>query len=316
VTLEGTVTDALSGVAGVTCNGVAAQVSGSALTCGVALSAGANVISVVATDVAGNTSTSSVTVTFSATPTITINSPTNFSVVNTTPVTVTGTVSDSNAQVNVNGIAAPLSSGNFSLPVPLKEGGNTITAVAQSGGGTPGTATISISLDTTPPHVTIDSPADGTVTTASTIAVSGLINDIVPGTVNSQQCSVSGNGIPAQVLDRNYMVHAVPLSPGPNTITAVGTDLAGNQASVSITVVQKAAISQPTINLVSGDGQSGTIGSPLAAPLVVQLKDGTGKPVSGQPVVFKVTGSNGTLSGNPIAGTNGGPTLVVQSDSN
>src|SRR5262249_39355722 len=204
VTLEGTVTDALSGVAGVTCNGVAAQVSGSALTCGVALSAGANVISVVATDVAGNTSTSSVTVTFSATPTITINSPTNFSVVNTTPVTVTGTVSDSNAQVNVNGIAAPLSSGNFSLPVPLKEGGNTITAVAQSGGGTPGTATISISLDTTPPHVTIDSPADGTVTTASTIAVSGLINDIVPGTVNSQQCSVSGNGIPAQVLDRNY----------------------------------------------------------------------------------------------------------------
>lgn len=315
-TLEGTVTDALSGVANVTCNGVAAQVSGASLTCGVPLNAGANVISIVATDVAGNSTTTTWTVNFSATPTITINSPTNLTVVNATPLVVTGNVSDPNAQVTVNGIPAPLSAGNFSVPVPLKEGGNTITAVAQSGAGTPGTATISISLDTTPPHVTIDSPPDGTVTTATTIAVSGLINDIVPGTVNSQQATVTVNGIPAQVLNRNYLLQAVPLSPGTNTITVVGTDLAGNSATASITVLQKTVVAQPSITLVSGDGQSGPIGTALASPLVVQLKDGAGKPVSLQPVVFKVTGSNGTLSGNPIAGDNGGPTLVVQSDAN
>jgi len=316
VTLEGLVTDALSGVAGVTCNGAPAQVSGSALTCGVPLSVGLNTISVVATDVAGNSTTSSLTINFSATPTITITSPLNLSVVNATPVVVTGTVSDPNATVSVNGTAVSLTSGNFSAPIILKEGGNTITVVAQSAGGTPATATISVSLDTTPPHVTIDSPADGTITTASTIAVSGMINDIVPGTVNAQQATVTVNGIPAQVLNRNYLLHAVPLSPGPNTITALGTDLAGNTASVSITVVQKAVISQPTINLVSGDGQTGTIGTPVASPLIVQLKDGTGNPVAGQPVVFKVTGSNGTLSGVAIAGNNGGPTLVVNSDAN
>jgi hypothetical protein len=313
VTLEGLVTDALSGVAGVTCNGAPGQVSGSSLTCGVPLSAGANIISIVATDVAGNTTTVSRTVSFSATPTIAITSPTNLTVTNTTPVTVAGTVSDPNAVVNINGILAPLSSGSFSVPVPLKEGGNTITVVAQSAGGTPGTATISISLDTTPPHVTIDSPPDGTVTTAATIAVSGLINDIVPGTVNSQQASVTVNGMSAQVLNRKYLLRAVPLSPGANTITAVGTDIAGNTAQVSITVLQKAA-TQPVLNLVSGDGQTATIGTQMPAPLVVQLKDGAGKPVSSQPVVFKVTGSNGTLSGNAIAGNNGGPTLVVNSD--
>jgi hypothetical protein len=316
VTLEGLVTDTLSGVAGVTCNGTPAQVSGSALTCGVPLSVGLNMISVVATDAAGNATTSSLTINFSATPTISITSPLNLSVVNATPVVVTGTVSDPNATVNVNGTAVPLTSGNFSVPIILKEGGNTITVVAQSAGGTPATATISVSLDTTPPHVTIDSPADGTITTASTIAVSGMINDIVPGTVNAQQATVTVNGMPAQVLNRNYLLHAVPLSPGPNTITALGTDLAGNTASVSITVVQKAVISQPTINLVSGAGQTGTIGTPVASPLMVQLKDGTGNPVAGQPVVFKVTGSNGTLSGVAIAGSNGGPTLVVNSDAN
>ena len=314
VTLEATVTDALSGVAGVTCNGVPAQLSGASVTCGVPLSAGANTISVVATDVAGNATTSTLTVNFSATPTIAITSPINLSVVNSTPVTVAGTVSDPNAQVNVNGTPAPLSSGSFSVPVSLKEGGNTITVVAQSAGGTPGTATITISLDTTPPHVTIDSPPDGAITTASTIAVSGLINDIVPGTVNIQQATVTVNGIAAQVLNRNYLLRAVPLLPGPNTITAVGTDIAGNTAQVSITVLQKPAIAQPTITLISGDGQTGTIGTPLATPLVVQLKDGAGNPAPGQPVVFKVTGSNGTLSGNAIAGDNGGPTLVVNSD--
>ncbi len=316
VTLEGLVTDALSGVAGATCNGAPAQVSGSALTCGVPLSVGLNTISVVATDVAGNSTTSSLTINFSATPTITITSPLNLSVVNATPVVVNGAVSDPNATVSVNGTTVPLTSGNFSVPIILKEGGNTITVVAQSAGGTPATATISVSLDTTPPHVTIDSPADGTITTASTIAVSGMINDIVPGTVNAQQATVTVNGMPAQVLNRNYLLHAVPLSPGPNTITALGTDLAGNTASVSITVVQKAVISQPTINLVSGDGQTGTIGTPVASPLIVQLKNGTGNPVAGQPVVFKVTGSNGTLSGTAIAGNNGGPTLVVNSDAN
>src|SRR5205823_13979612 len=102
---------------------------------------GANVISIIATDIAGNITTVSRTVSFSATPTIAITAPINLSVTNTTPVTVTGTVSDPNAAVNVNGIAAPLSSGSFSVPVPLKEGGNTITVVAQSAGGTPGTAT-------------------------------------------------------------------------------------------------------------------------------------------------------------------------------
>ena len=60
--ITGTATDALSGVAGTTCNGVAAGFQGTSFTCSVNLGPGANTISISATDVAGNTSSQSLTV--------------------------------------------------------------------------------------------------------------------------------------------------------------------------------------------------------------------------------------------------------------
>jgi RHS repeat-associated protein len=61
--VSGTVSDALSGVAGVSCNGTAGTVQGGNFNCSVALVSGPNTISVSAADVAGNTATQSVTVT-------------------------------------------------------------------------------------------------------------------------------------------------------------------------------------------------------------------------------------------------------------
>jgi hypothetical protein len=54
VLVTGTATDALSGVAGVTCNGTAAQTNGTSFSCPVGLLVGLNSITVEATDVAGN----------------------------------------------------------------------------------------------------------------------------------------------------------------------------------------------------------------------------------------------------------------------
>jgi hypothetical protein len=65
LTVTGTVTDALSGVAGssLSCNGVPASVTGASFSCIVPLVSGLNNLSVTATDVAGNTATKSLTVT-------------------------------------------------------------------------------------------------------------------------------------------------------------------------------------------------------------------------------------------------------------
>ena len=305
--INGNDRDSISGVASVTCNGTAATVLSSTFTCNVSLVSGPNTISVQATDVAGNTSTSPLNLTYSPAPQITIASPANLSVTNVSPATVNGTISDPTATLAINGIPVPQSSGTFSIPVPLVEGLNVLSAVATNANGISSTTTVEITLDTTPPHITIDSPADGTTTTAASLTVSGSANDIVVGTVNSQDVQVSVNGLAAQVANRSYSVPDVPLALGRNTIQAKGVDRAGNAATTSITVTRvlpsqppPPAIGQGVItqwlNIISGNNQSGVVGTQLAAPLVVSLTDAVNHPIPNQTVVFKVTSNNGTVS--------------------
>jgi hypothetical protein len=110
---------------------------------------------------------------------INILSPANLLYTNLSPVTVTGSVGDPNAQVKVNGIPAPNNSGTFIATVPLIEGLNTLTAVATNSNGSATTASVQVTLDTTPPHITIVSPSDGSVTTAASVTVTGIANDVV-----------------------------------------------------------------------------------------------------------------------------------------
>jgi hypothetical protein len=317
-TLGGSESDSLSGVAGVTCNNVPATISGSTYSCTVSLVQGSNSISVQATDVAGNSSTSPIGLTYAPAPQIAITSPANLTVTNLSPVTVSGTISDPAATVTINGITAPQNSGKFSIPVPLVEGLNVLSAVGKNSSNVVSTATVQVTLDTTPPHVTIDSPADGFTTTDASVTVSGLANDVVVGTVNALDVQVTVNGTAAQVANRTYSVPNVQLAVGKNTIQAKGVDRAGNGTTTSITVTRvlpsqppPPAIGQALItnsfSVVSGNNQSATIGAQLPAPLVVALKDMANKPVPNQTVVFKVTGNNGTVS----ASSSGAPSTAV-----
>src|SRR5579871_1996207 len=255
-TISGTVADALSGVSGVTCAGAAATVANGTFTCTVNLAVGSNSITVAATDAAGNSSTVGVGLVYSPAPRITLTLPTNLSYLNLSPTTVTGTVDDPAATVIVNNVAAPVGNGQFSLSLPLQEGPNLITASATNAAGAVGTASIQVTLDTTPPHVTVTSPQDQFVTTDSSISISGNVNDIVVGTVNDQQAQVTVNGLAAQVSNRTLLATSVPLSIGPNIIQAVGRDRAGNAATTQITVIRQALAAQPQIQLISGNNQS------------------------------------------------------------
>jgi len=98
---------------------------------------------------------------------ITILSPANLGYVNTSPINVSGSVQDPGATVKINGVTAPVTSGKFLATTPLVEGVNTLTAVATNTGGTVTTASVQVTLDTTPPHITVDSPANASTTTAS-----------------------------------------------------------------------------------------------------------------------------------------------------
>ncbi len=242
---------------------------------------------------------------------ITILTPANLLYTNTSPINVTGTVGDPAATVKINGVNAPVTAGQFLATLPLVEGLNTLTAVATNTSGITTTASVQVTLDTTPPHLTIDSPQSGGTTSAASITVSGTANDVVVGTVNAANIQVTVNGIVAQVANRYYSAANVPLAVGPNTIQAVGRDQAGNGTTVTATITRILPSAPPapkigatlisnSLSIVSGNNQTATIGTSLASPLVVSLTNSASVPVANQPVVFTVTGDNGMVTAGGI----------------
>ena len=165
-----------------------------------------------------------------------------------------------------------------------------------------GTASETITLDTTPPHVTISAPVAGAVTAESSVDVSGIVNDIVVGTVNPLQATVAVNGVTAQVANRTYEAMNVPLQLGANTLTATARDRAGNFTSVSTTVTRIPAAGTATLRIVSGDGATGSIRTQLAAPLAVQAFNASGAPIANTPVVFQVITGDGSVSAGSTPG--------------
>jgi hypothetical protein len=294
------------GVASLTVAGQAVALAGSQFSTTVELAAGTNPITVTATDLAGNTQTVSVTVTRFSVPVVSISAPADLSYVNATTVTVSGTATGATS-LSVNGVAAALSGAGFTATgVPLIEGGNTLTATATDGQGHVGIASINVVRDLTPPHVAIYTPAAGATITASSVTVSGLVNDIVAGTVNTSNAMVTVNGIPATVANRSFIVPNVPLQPGNDVLTAAAVDAAGNQAQTTVTVRQMTPAG-PRIAVAAGNGQSAPINTRLPQPLVAVLLDGAGQPVVGQQVLFQAIGTDGTFD-------NGRRTYALTSD--
>jgi len=56
------------------------------------------------------------------------------------------------------------------------------------------------------------------ISNIDSIAVSGLVNDIVRGAVSNAQATVFVNGVPVTVLNRSYLAQTIPLAEGENAI--------------------------------------------------------------------------------------------------
>lgn len=116
-------------VAGVTVNNIAAAPNGNGYRAmGIPLALGPNTITATATDAAGNSASTSITVHLG------------------TKVNVQGTVDSSTTTVTVNDVAATITAGTFSAFVPMKLGMNTVTANAQDAAGNTNSATTHVFL--------------------------------------------------------------------------------------------------------------------------------------------------------------------------
>ena len=143
VTVTGKAFDA-SGVT-VTVNGVPAVVgTDSTYTVVVPLTTdGPTVISIVATDAAGNTVTTTRTVTRDTQPpAVTVTAPADGLTTADASVTVSGTVTDASAvTVTINGTSATVTNGSISGSVPLTSGTNVITVIGTDAAGNTTTVT-------------------------------------------------------------------------------------------------------------------------------------------------------------------------------
>ena len=204
IAAAGTVFDALSGVASVDCNNVAATIADANIACSINLTPGANTLTATATDRAGNSLSVSQAINYTRIPVITLTEPANLSYLNISPTTVSGhrgrSDRDGHHQLDPRGGETVSSA----LALPLAEGPNMITATAETPVGGIGTA--SIDRDARHHAATRDDHlANRHVCHHRRFRdVSGNINDIVVGTVNDEQAQVTVNGVPAQVANRMF----------------------------------------------------------------------------------------------------------------
>jgi hypothetical protein len=199
-------------------------------------------------------------------PVITITSPTDGFLTNNPTITVAGTIDDTSitsAILTLNGIDMPIavSLGSFSEEITLSEGLNTITVRATDINGNTGTSeTITVTLDTTAPVVTITNPANGAIFSTSSIIVAGGIDDPF---ITSAILTLNGvnSAIPVTAGSFNQEVNLVE---GPNTISVSATDLAGNTGTSEIININLDSSAQAPIVTITSPTNNSLTGNPAA----------------------------------------------------
>ena len=199
------------------------------------LTAGANTITIITTDNAGNTATDTRTITLdTAPPSLTLSTLSNGSYTNNQTLNVAGSVSDNVAieKLAVNNtevIVKP--DGSFSYAYTLTLGENIIATIARDTAGNEKSDTRTIVYDASSPVLVITTPADNSKTKIPSITLSGSIDEVSVMTVKLNDGSPN-----ALDVSGNVFTNTVTLTSGINTIEVKATDRAGNTSSLKRTV--------------------------------------------------------------------------------
>ncbi|NOX27631.1 MAG: hypothetical protein GXP21_05510 [Gammaproteobacteria bacterium] len=252
IVIQGNVDDAAS----LTLDGIPTTLAsdGSFSTGNIALNEGDNRFTFVATDAAGNSTQTNITITRdSITPVITITEPVDGLVTSLAEQGFSGSLSEV-ASLTFNGIAIPLASDNsFTIaPIPLNVGANSFTFIATDAANNSSQVIVSVTRDTVGPTITIVSPANNTLTTSESIDITGSVSEISSLTINGAPVVVAG--------DLSFGV-TIPLAEGANTLTLLASDNAGNLGQAILTISRdSAAPNTPVANLINrSNAQSGII---------------------------------------------------------
>ena len=210
-------------------DGGAWEPAGMASTLVESLSEGAHTVDIRATDEAGHEATDSVgfTVDLGVVPTVTITAPGDGAVIPEDSVTVTWTIENPAGSVEVqldDGAWVPVT-GDSTTFEDLSDGEHTVTVRTTQGGED----SVTFTVDTTPPTVSISSPADDAVIDSASVVVTWTSTDAV-----TTERKVDG-GDYETVTGTSTTVSS--LADGEHTVEIRVTDIAGHQASDTVTVI-------------------------------------------------------------------------------
>jgi len=194
---------------------------------------GLNTIQAFAVDPAGNTANVSISVTVDTiAPALQVTSPADGLLTNNPSIVVSGHT-DPGSNVTIDGVPVGVSPiGDFSQSYNLPEGQRVFDIRASDTAGNVAMTTRTVTVDTTPPALTVNSPVQMLVVATPSVLVSGITEPNAKVTVNGQVVQVQTGG--------DFSVAVALLVVGQNTITVVAMDQAGNSNTSSRTVVYAA----------------------------------------------------------------------------
>ncbi len=172
-----------------------------------------------------------------------------------------------------------------------------------------------ITSNTTPPVLTVQQPAQGAITNAEQLTVSGTFSD-------DEQTAITVNGVNAAITGNNFSA-SVPLVEGQNTLLIVATDASNNSTEVSRivtrdTTVPTIAISEPGDGAFTKNTEATVTGTYNDATATTITVNGTAATLSGSAfsaVVAVAEGPNTlTIKATDAAGNNSEVTRSIIRD--
>jgi hypothetical protein len=224
-------------------NGVAIGSTTGVINEYVTLTEGVNTILIDATDAAGNTEVVRRIVTLDSYPPtlyvyvplddlVTANPVLNLDGLSEagTPILVEQVRASNGDLISTNDLVAK-ADGTFRTSLDLIEGAQHIVFTAEDPAGNVRSITRTVTLDTTPPGLTILRPDEGEHVNTPTVALSGQVSD-----ENPQDVTVFVNGI--RVDHQGVINEVVPLVEGLNTIVVIAVDPVENEAIRTVNVTR------------------------------------------------------------------------------
>ena len=291
---------------------------------GIVLLSGSNVLTITARDAAGNSSTDTLTVTYTpdtTAPAVTITSPTSASstTVSTASINLGGTSSDAVGVTQVTWVNNRGGSGTASGTtawtangIVLLSGVNVITVTSRDAANNAGTDSISVTYtpDTTAPVVTITSPTSNATTTVqlASLNLGGTSSDAVGVTQVSWVNNRGGSGTASGTT--SWSVSGITLQSGVNVLTVSSRDAANNVGTDTLTVTYNPDTTLPAVT-ITGPTSAATL-AVTATPLTLS---GTASDNVGVTQVSWVNnrGGSGTATGTTSWSVSG---VVLQTGAN